>query len=122
MSLKLDKHSGMVLDKLEALKKKVAKEMQVKEDANFINKYRCHFDVTQPSNLIGGTLKQHQLEALEWMINLSAQESNGILADDMGLGKTIQAIAFMAYLREENGISGKHLVVCPKSVSNNWIR
>lgn len=122
MSLKLDKHSGMVLDKLEALKKKVAKEMQVKEDANFINKYRCHFDVTQPSNLIGGTLKQHQLEALEWMINLSAQESNGILADDMGLGKTIQAIAFMAYLREENGIRGKHLVVCPKSVSNNWIR
>ena len=122
MSLKLDKHSGMVLDKLEALKKKVAKDMQVKEDANFINKYRCHFDVTQPSNLIGGTLKQHQLEALEWMINLSAQESNGILADDMGLGKTIQAIAFMAYLKEENGIRGKHLVVCPKSVSNNWIR
>ena len=122
MSQKLDKQSRMVLDKLEALKKRVANDMQIKEDANFINKYRCHFDVTQPSNLANGILKPHQLEALEWMINLYAQESNGILADDMGLGKTIQAIAFMAYLKEENGITGKHLVVCPKSVSNNWIR
>ena len=56
------------------------------------------------------------------MIDLASQESNGILADDMGLGKTIQAISYMAYLREENGIRGKHLVVCPKSVSRNWIR
>jgi len=34
------------------------------------------------------------------MINLGAQNSNAILADDMGLGKTIQAIAYMAYLKE----------------------
>jgi SWI/SNF-related matrix-associated actin-dependent regulator of chromatin subfamily A member 5 len=96
--------------------------MQIKEDANFVNKYRLQFEVTQPSNLVGGTLQQHQLEALEWMINLGAQESNGILADDMGLGKTIQAIAYMAYLKEENGIRGKHLIICPKSVANNWMR
>jgi SNF2 family DNA or RNA helicase len=96
--------------------------MQIREDANFFNKYRLNFEVTQPRNLVGGTLQQHQLEALEWMINLAAQESNGILADDMGLGKTIQAIAYMAYLKEENGVLGKHIVICPKSVSKNWIR
>lgn len=96
--------------------------MQIKEDANFLNKYRLQFDVTQPSNLIGGTLQQHQIEALEWMINLADQEANGILADDMGLGKTIQAISYMAYIKEEKGVTGKHLVVCPKSVSQNWIR
>lgn len=56
------------------------------------------------------------------MVNLAAQQANGILADDMGLGKTIQAISYLAYLREENGIRGKHLIVCPKAVSKNWIR
>jgi SNF2 family DNA or RNA helicase len=34
------------------------------------------------------------------MVNLASQESNGILADDMGLGKTIQAISYLAYLKE----------------------
>lgn len=96
--------------------------MQIKDNANAFNKYRIHFEVTQPSNLVGGKLEQHQLEALEWMINLASQHSNGILADDMGLGKTIQAIAYLAYLLEENGVKGKHLIVCPKTVSKNWIR
>lgn len=96
--------------------------MQTKENANCINKYRVQFEVTQPSNLVGGEMKQHQLEALEWMINLASQQANGILADDMGMGKTIQAISYLAYLREENGIRGKHLVICPKSVQSNWLR
>lgn len=56
------------------------------------------------------------------MIGLACQGANGILADDMGLGKTIQSIAYMAYLKEENGIKGKHLIICPKSVLNNWYR
>lgn len=47
---------------------------------------------------------------------------NGILADDMGMGKTIQAIAFFAYMQEEHGISGKHIIVCPKNVISNWER
>jgi SNF2 family DNA or RNA helicase len=89
---------------------------------HFLDKYRCHFEIAQPSLLVGGSLKPYQLEALEWMINLAAQNSNGILADDMGLGKTIQAIAYLAYLKEEHGILGKHLVVCPKSVAGNWAR
>ncbi len=47
---------------------------------------------------------------------------NGILADDMGLGKTIQTIAYFAYLRQQHGIEGKHLIVCPLTVCKNWER
>ena len=74
--------------------------MQIEENVNFLNKYRLKFEIAQPKMLVGGTLQQHQLESLEWMVNLAAQESNGILADDMGLGKTIQVIAYLAYLKE----------------------
>jgi len=47
---------------------------------------------------------------------------NGILADEMGLGKTIQCISFLAYLREQEGIIGPHLIVVPKSTLGNWIK
>jgi SNF2 family DNA or RNA helicase len=56
------------------------------------------------------------------MIELSFKKMNGILADDMGLGKTIQTIAYLAYLMEERSICGKHLIICPLTVCNNWQR
>jgi SWI/SNF-related matrix-associated actin-dependent regulator of chromatin subfamily A member 5 len=40
----------------------------------------------------------------------------------MGLGKTLQTIAFLAYLRENRGVKGPHVVIVPKSVVGNWIR
>lgn len=40
----------------------------------------------------------------------------------MGLGKTIQAISYMSYLYEVKGIKGKHIIVVPKNVLNNWKR
>ena len=43
-----------------------------------------------------------------------------ILCDEMGLGKTIQAIALMSFLKDQKGIKGPHLVVCPNSVVGNW--
>ena len=55
--------------------------------------------IVQPRLLVGGTLKEYQIEALKWMIQLASKQLNGILADDMGLGKTIQTIAFFAYLQ-----------------------
>lgn len=38
----------------------------------------------------------------------------------MGLGKTVDIIALFAYLEEYHQNKGPHLVVCPKSVLNNW--
>lgn len=74
----------------------------------------------QPKTLHNGTLKEYQLEALTWMIELFEKGMNGILADDMGLGKTIQTLSFIAYLQEKFGIKGKHLIVAPKNVLRNW--
>ena len=40
----------------------------------------------------------------------------------MGLGKTLQTISLLAYLRENRGVKGPHIVIVPKSVVGNWIR
>ncbi|KAJ0710566.1 putative DNA helicase chromatin remodeling SNF2 family [Helianthus annuus] len=75
----------------------------------------------QPSILQGGELRQYQLEGLQWMLSLFNNNLNGILADEMGLGKTIQTISLIAYLMENKGVTGPHLIVAPKAVLPNWI-
>ncbi|KAK1936203.1 putative SNF2 helicase [Babesia divergens] len=74
----------------------------------------------QPKNLVG-TAKPYQLEGLRWLVGLYDRNMNGILADEMGLGKTFQTISLMAYLKENRGIHGLHLVLAPKSTIGNWI-
>ncbi|KAL5981076.1 putative ATP-dependent DNA helicase chr12 [Asimina triloba] len=74
----------------------------------------------QPSMLQGGELRPYQLEGLQWMLSLFNNNLNGILADEMGLGKTIQTIALIAYLMENKGVTGPHLIVAPKAVLPNW--
>ncbi|KAL3626242.1 putative ATP-dependent DNA helicase chr12 [Castilleja foliolosa] len=75
----------------------------------------------QPSMLQGGELRSYQLEGLQWMLSLFNNNLNGILADEMGLGKTIQTIALIAYLIENKGVNGPHLIVAPKAVLPNWV-
>ncbi|KAH0485931.1 MAG: uncharacterized protein KVP18_003657 [Porospora cf. gigantea A] len=75
----------------------------------------------QPSLLTGATLKNYQLEGLNWLISLYENGLNGILADEMGLGKTIQTITLFAYLKEFRSIEGPHLVLAPKSTLGNWL-
>lgn len=75
----------------------------------------------QPAMLQGGELRQYQLEGLQWMLSLFNNNLNGILADEMGLGKTIQTISLIAYLMENKGVTGPHLIVAPKAVLPNWI-
>lgn len=55
------------------------------------------------------------------MLSLFNNNLNGILADEMGLGKTIQTISLIAYLLENKGVAGPHLIVAPKAVLPNWI-
>jgi SWI/SNF-related matrix-associated actin-dependent regulator of chromatin subfamily A member 5 len=76
----------------------------------------------QPKCIKFGTMKPYQLEGLNWMIRLHDSGVNGILADEMGLGKTLQSISLLAYLREERGIEGPHLIIVPKSTAGNWMR
>ncbi|KAI8063603.1 SNF2 family N-terminal domain-containing protein [Gongronella butleri] len=73
-----------------------------------------------PKYVTGGTLREYQVQGLNWMISLFENGINGILADEMGLGKTLQTISFLGYLKNVRGISGPHLVVVPKSTLHNW--
>lgn len=75
----------------------------------------------QPAMLQGGELRAYQLEGLQWMLSLFNNNLNGILADEMGLGKTIQTISLIAYLVENKGVTGPHLIVAPKAVLPNWV-
>jgi len=77
---------------------------------------------------IRAELRPYQMEGFHFLAYLSSNRFGGILADDMGLGKTIQTLTWLAWLREQaaaekRGDSGSVapvLVVCPKSVCDNW--
>eukprot|EP00961_Rhodomonas_salina_P021536 289285-Rhodomonas_salina.1 len=47
-------------------------------------------DPRQPKLVTGGTLRDYQVDGVQWLISLYENGLNGILADEMGLGKTIQ--------------------------------
>ena len=66
-------------------------------------------------------LKDYQVVGLNWLALMYRHGLSGILADEMGLGKTCQVIAFLTHL-VEIGHPGPHLVVCPGSTLENWLR
>jgi SWI/SNF-related matrix-associated actin-dependent regulator of chromatin subfamily A member 5 len=70
----------------------------------------------------GGTMRDYQIQGLNWMIGLHHNGLNGILADEMGLGKTLQTVSFLGYLKHYRDLPGPHLVVVPKSTLQNWAR
>lgn len=70
---------------------------------------------------IQGTLRPYQIRGYSWLAFLSQFGLGGCLADDMGLGKTIQAIAFLAHLRNLEP-EKPFLLVCPTSLLGNWYR
>jgi hypothetical protein len=45
----------------------------------------------QPKCLVGGTMRDYQLEGLTWMYEICIQGMSGILADEMGLGRQLSA-------------------------------
>ncbi|KAL2169092.1 hypothetical protein VTG60DRAFT_6514 [Thermothelomyces hinnuleus] len=75
----------------------------------------------QPKCLVGGTMRDYQLEGLTWMYEICIQGMSGILADEMGLGKTVQTISLIALLREQENYLGPHLIVAPLSTLSNWM-
>jgi hypothetical protein len=85
---------------------------------------------TFPKQSINGTQpKQHQLKGFEWLCNSWTEGWPGaLLADDMGLGKTFQALAFVAWIRDNMAarrgayrpLQGPILIVAPTSLLDNW--
>ncbi len=58
-------------------------------------------------------LRGYQRRGVDWLGFLRASGMGGILADDMGLGKTLQALC---------AVTGRSMVVAPRSVLTNWER
>jgi SWI/SNF-related matrix-associated actin-dependent regulator of chromatin subfamily A member 5 len=75
-----------------------------------------------PFYVKGGTMRDYQVQGLNWMISLYQHGINGILADEMGLGKTLQTISFLGWLKFFKDTPRFHLVVVPKSTLDNWKR
>lgn len=73
-----------------------------------------------PPRGLTSTLRPYQIIGVDWLHFLFENRLAGLLCDDMGLGKTHQAMALMVALREQEGIRGKFLVVCPTSVISHW--
>ncbi|KAJ2998923.1 hypothetical protein HDV02_003898 [Globomyces sp. JEL0801] len=70
----------------------------------------------------GGTMRDYQIQGLNWLISLYENGINGILADEMGLGKTLQTISLLGYLKHHENINGPHLIIVPKSTLHNWMK
>lgn len=70
----------------------------------------------------GRTLRQYQVEGLNWMITCFKAQRSSILADEMGLGKTVQVVSFIEHLRTEESIRGPYLIVVPLSTIQHWRR
>ena len=69
------------------------------------------------------TLLPHQEVGLRWLQRHWREGSSGaLLADDMGLGKSLQALAFLAWIREAAPeSSGPFLIVAPTGLLKNWL-
>ncbi len=67
------------------------------------------------------SLRDYQLEGVNWLSFCWYNERNCILADEMGLGKTVQSIAFLLEVMRF-GVRGPYLIIVPLSTLGNWQR
>mmetsp|Transcript_972 Transcript_972/g.3349 ORF Transcript_972/g.3349 Transcript_972/m.3349 type:complete len:1509 (-) Transcript_972:62-4588(-) len=115
--------------KLEELQKKRhkllenAKAEDVAEEMRVVNPLAGDEDrVLIPLDLFR-LLKPHQVEGIQFLWDRIWDKENNmrgaILAHSMGLGKTLQAVTFM-HMSTANMKASHMLVICPKSVVENW--
>jgi ATP-dependent DNA helicase len=82
-------------------KRKGAKKESIKEkQAKFLDAEAAQADgkSVQPELIVGGKMRDYQLQGTAWLVSLFENGMNGILGDEMGLGKTVQTIAFFAHI------------------------
>src|SRR5690606_17461336 len=72
--------------------------------------------------ILKSTLLPQQVRGLEWLQRHWTEVASGaLLADDMGLGKSLQALAFLAWIREASPRpDGPLLIVAPTGLLKNW--
>ncbi|KAL4854430.1 Chromodomain-helicase-DNA-binding protein 3 [Chlorella vulgaris] len=69
-----------------------------------------------------GSLKDYQIEGVDWVLGKLRGGMSVILGDEMGLGKTIQAAVFLQLARERRLTTGPVAVVVPLSTFGSWER
>jgi len=75
----------------------------------------------QPRDFSGGTLRDYQMEAVQWLSEKHWLGESCILADEMGLGKTVMVAGLIAWMRAAPVQDGPVLVVAPLSTLRNWV-
>lgn len=105
----------------ELVKPKQESSEKTRETRKALESAQTAHNQAQPSLVSGCTMKDYQLDGLEWLVTLYENGLNGILADEMGLGKTPQCISLICYLIEHK-VKGPFLIVAPLSTVNNWCR
>ena len=105
----------------DAAAKKFLPEHQAEQIQRRASEIRARVTPPLPKG-VSADLRPYQLEGFHFLAYLHANRFGGILADDMGLGKTLQTLAWLLWLREQPGAgsTAASLVVCPKSVMDNW--
>lgn len=114
-----NKRSGGASDQRRRKTEREEDEELLKDEEGDEDTFAFH---ESPPYVKGGTMKEYQIQGLNWLISLYHNGINGILADEMGLGKTLQTISFLGYLKHYRDTPGFHLVVVPKSTLDNWVR
>ncbi|KIJ64208.1 hypothetical protein HYDPIDRAFT_28649 [Hydnomerulius pinastri MD-312] len=80
-----------------------------------------HTLTEQPKLIVGGEMKDYQLQGLAFLVYMYNNGMNCILGDEMGLGKTLQTLSLFAYIKENTrGPQDPHLIICPLSVLSSW--
>ena len=69
-----------------SVKEQLAAQAQGDDSKYFGAKATEELTTRQPKLVTGCTMKEYQLEGLEWLSTLYEHGLNGILADEMGLG------------------------------------
>ncbi|KAJ3122319.1 hypothetical protein HK098_002942 [Nowakowskiella sp. JEL0407] len=117
------------------LAKKYNKEIEGadgNEDEEYIDEMYKDMGYREPSTIheelgikvpgeIWKKLFGYQRVGTQWLAELHAQKTGGIIGDEMGLGKTIQIIAFLAALAHSECLTGPILVICPATVLKQWV-
>lgn len=115
-SIELPTYAAFFLDR------EYAEAVRDKSFEDYIDRFdnESLYDYSPPKQL-AVKLRPYQVDGFRWMKKLASIGFGGILADEMGLGKTLQMITFLLSMRDEGGMEGPALVVCPASLVYNWI-
>jgi chromodomain-helicase-DNA-binding protein 1 len=68
------------------------------------------------------SLRDYQVDGVNWLMHAWCKGNSCILADEMGLGKTIQTVSFISALFHDHDRAGPFLCVVPLSTLGTFLK